>query len=85
LTKVTIYSADWCPFCVRAKRLLDNKGVKYEEVNVDQHPGAREEVTKRTGHKTIPQIFIGEEFIGGFSELSALEGRGELEAKLGLK
>lgn len=85
MASVIIYSADWCPFCVRAKRLLDGKGVTYKEINVDQNPGAREEITVKTGHKTVPVIFIGEEFIGGFSELSNLENRGELDAKLGLK
>lgn len=85
MNAVKIYSADWCPFCNRAKRLLDNKGVPYQEINVDQNPGTREEIMQKTGHKTIPQIFIGEEFIGGFSELSSLDSRGELDAKLGSK
>lgn len=82
MADVTVYSADWCPFCNRAKRLLDDKKIPYEEVNVDQKPGAREEITKKTGHKTIPQIFVKGEFIGGFSELSALNESGELDKRL---
>lgn len=82
MANIIVYSADWCPFCVRAKQLLESKGLKFEEVNVDQVPGAREEVVSKTGHKTIPQIFINDKFIGGFSELSSLESKGELDALL---
>ena len=82
MAKVTLYSADWCPFCVRAKRLLEGKNIPFTEINVDQHPGKREEMVAKTGHKTIPMIFINEQFIGGFSELSALEQKGELDALL---
>ncbi len=79
MSNVTVYSADWCPYCVRAKRLLENKGITYSEVNVDKEPGKREELVKKTGHKTIPMIFIDDQFIGGFSELSALDEKGELD------
>lgn len=82
MADVTLYSADWCPFCNRAKRLLESKNIAYEEINVDEKPGAREEITKQTGHKTIPQIFVKGEFIGGFVELSALEQSGELDKRL---
>lgn len=80
MAKVTIYSADWCPYCVRAKRLLDGKGITYEEINVDREPGKREELSRQTGHKTIPMIFINERFIGGYSELSAMDEKGELDS-----
>jgi glutaredoxin 3 len=82
MKSVKVYSADWCPYCVRAKRLLEEKSVPFQEINVDKEPGAREAITKQTGHKTIPQIFIGEKFIGGFSELSALNSSGELDRML---
>jgi glutaredoxin 3 len=79
---VTVYSADWCPYCTRAKSLLKDKGVPFTEINVDQHPGKREEITKKTGMKTIPQIFIGDHFVGGFTDLAALESKGELDTLL---
>lgn len=76
---VTIYSADWCPYCTRAKKLLDAKGILYNEINVDHVKGSREMIIAKTGMKTIPQIFIGDYFVGGFSELSALDARGEID------
>ncbi len=79
---VTIYSADWCPYCNRAKSLLKSKGVEFNEINVDKVPGSREKIVKQTGMRTIPQIFIGDHFVGGFSELSALESSGELDGLL---
>ncbi|MEK6556438.1 MAG: glutaredoxin 3 [Bdellovibrionota bacterium] len=82
MAKITLYSADWCPFCVRAKRLLEGKGVAFDEVNVDKQPGKREEMVAKTGYKTIPMIFINDKFIGGFSELSALEAKGELDSMI---
>jgi glutaredoxin 3 len=85
MSKVILYSADWCPFCVRAKRLLEEKKIDFKEVNVDEHPNLRQEITAKTGNKTIPQIFINDQFIGGFSELSALNERGELDQMLGIK
>ena len=83
MAKVTLYSADWCPFCIRAKKLLEEKKIPFEEINVDQHPGIREKIVKQTGHRTIPQIFINDEFIGGFSELSELNANGELDSLIG--
>ncbi|MCB0343066.1 MAG: glutaredoxin 3 [Pseudobdellovibrionaceae bacterium] len=82
MANVVIYSADWCPFCVRAKRLLEQKGVKYKEVNVDQHPGERQRIMTQTGMRTIPQIFINDEFIGGYTDLAAIDRTGELDKKL---
>lgn len=79
MKEALIYSADWCPYCNRAKRLLESKGVRYTEINVDQHPEKRSEIMNKTGMRTIPQIFIGDQFIGGFSELSALNTNGELD------
>lgn len=83
MAQIKLYSADWCPFCVRAKRLLEEKGIPFQEFNVDKSEGLREEITKKTGHKTIPQIFIDEEFIGGFTELSVLNENGELDKIFG--
>jgi glutaredoxin 3 len=83
MKEITIYSADWCPYCNRAKKLLEAKGLKYKEINVDQHPDMRTKIVEKTGMKTIPQIFIGDHFVGGYSELSALDAQGELEKLLG--
>ena len=82
MAKVVLYSADWCPFCVRAKRLLESKGISFEEINVDQHPGERQRIMEKTGMRTIPQIFINDEFIGGYTELAAIDSSGELDKKL---
>ena len=83
MANVKLYSADWCPFCIRAKKLLESKGIEFEEINVDETPGLREEIVQKTGHKTIPQIFINDEFIGGFTELSALNEKGDLDSLVG--
>lgn len=80
--RVVMYSSDWCPYCARARRLLDAKGVAYEEIDVDVTPGAREEMAARTGRDTIPQIFIGATHVGGSDELLALEADGRLDSLL---
>ena len=83
MATVKIYSADWCPFCIRAKKLLDEKNIPYEDFNVDETPGMREELVKKTNYKMVPQIFINDEFIGGFDELAALNEKGELDSLIG--
>jgi len=76
--KVEFYSADWCPFCMRAKALLDSRGIEYEEVNVDRIPGFREKLVEMTGRMTIPQIIIDGEPVGGYDDIAALDRAGEL-------
>ena len=80
--KIFVYGTDWCGYCSRARRLLDAKGVKYEEIDVDVVPGARAEMQARSGRSTIPQIFINAEAIGGADELHALDADGRLDALL---
>jgi glutaredoxin 3 len=80
--KVVMYGADWCGYCARARRLLDVKGVAYEEIDVDVTPGASEQMRARSGRTTIPQIFINDEPIGGSDELAALEADGRLDPLL---
>jgi glutaredoxin 3 len=83
MSKVTIYSSMFCPYCHRAKALLSHKGVAYDEIDVDTTPGARPEMTKRAhGGYTVPQIFIGGAHIGGCDELYALDSAGKLDALL---
>jgi glutaredoxin 3 len=75
---VLLYTTGWCPFCARAKALLERKGLEYREINVEDDPGQRAEMMKRSGRRTVPQIFIGEAHIGGFEELYALDQAGKL-------
>jgi glutaredoxin 3 len=80
--KVLMYSADWCGYCARARRLLDAKGIAYEEIDVDVVAGASQEMQARTGCTSIPQIFINGEHIGGSDELQALDADGRLDLLL---
>ena len=77
---VTIYTTTVCPYCVRAKQLLQRKNIEYVEVNLNTEPTeVREELMARTKHRTVPQIFINDQFIGGFDQLHALDRQGKLE------
>ncbi|TBU99326.1 glutaredoxin 3 [Stutzerimonas kirkiae] len=80
---VVIYSSAWCPFCIRAKALLDHKGVAYEEILVDGQPALRAEMVSKAGRTSVPQIWIGDRHIGGCDELHALERAGRLDELLG--
>jgi len=79
---VKVYLTRWCPFCIQARSLLDRKGVDYEAIDVDGDPATRTWLRDVTGQRTVPQIFIGEESIGGYTELATLEQQGALDAKL---
>ena len=80
---VTIYTTGFCPFCYHAKKLLDGKGVKYDEIDVNKTPGARQEMMLRaSGGHTVPQIFIGDRHVGGCDELYALEQQQQLDPLL---
>lgn len=82
MASVVIYSTTFCPYCVRAKMLLQRKGVAFEEVDVSGDADARQALVARTRQRTVPQIFINDEHIGGCDELYALERAGELDARL---
>jgi glutaredoxin 3 len=77
-----MYSTRMCPFCVMAKRLLAAKGVTFDEVRVDEDHARRDEMMRITGRRTVPQIFVGEQHVGGFDDLSALERAGKLDPLL---
>jgi glutaredoxin 3 len=79
---VIVYTTLFCPYCVMAKRLLNGKGVAFQEVRVDLDDSRRAEMMQRSGRRTVPQIFIGERHVGGFDDLAALERSGELNALL---
>ena len=79
MAHVKIYSSDYCPFCSRAKALLQQRGVtNYEEIVVDGKPDVRARMTELTGRTSVPQIFIGDLYVGGCDDLHALDGRGGL-------
>ncbi|UNM06535.1 MAG: glutaredoxin 3 [Holosporaceae bacterium] len=83
MKKVVIYTTDYCPFCTKAKRLLDMKGAKYEEIDVTHDAALREEMTKKAeGRRTVPQIFIDDVPVGGCDDLYALDEQGRLETLL---
>ena len=83
MPKVEIYSKMFCPYCVRAKRLLDQKGVSFEEYDITLGGPQREEMIQRArGRTTVPQIFIGDMHVGGSDELAALERAGKLDPLL---
>ena len=83
MKKVIIYSTTaYCPYCVRAKQLLDSKQVPYEELHVDENPKLREEMERKSSRRTVPQIFIGDRHVGGYDDLRVLQERGELDAWL---
>ncbi len=83
MAKVEIYTTALCPFCYRAKKLLDKKGVQYIEFDVSTDPEGRAKMRERSGGRhTVPQIFIDGQHVGGCDELYALEQRGALDAML---
>jgi glutaredoxin 3 len=78
-TIVEIYTTGYCSYCVRAKALLDTKGVSYVEIRVDDNPEKRQEMEQRSHRKTVPQIFINGQHIGGCDDLYALDAKGNLD------
>jgi glutaredoxin 3 len=83
MPKIVIYTTATCPYCMRAKALLTEKGARFEEIPVDFDPPKRAEMTARAGgSRTVPQIFIGDRHIGGCDDLYALEFAGELDPLL---
>ncbi|MDB4942402.1 MAG: grxC [Labilithrix sp.] len=77
-----MYTTTVCPYCIRAKTLLNGKGVPFEEINVSGDQETRDWLVKTTGRRTVPQIFINDEAIGGFDDMHALDRAGELDKKL---
>jgi len=86
MAEVELYTTMWCPYCSRARALLDRKGVTYTDIDIIEHPERRAEMLRRAGGRTsVPQVFIDGEHIGGSDELAALDRAGKLDAKLGGK
>jgi glutaredoxin 3 len=83
MPRVTMYCTAVCPYCVAAERLLRHKGVEIDKIRVDMEPSRRAEMMQRTGRRTVPQIYVGEQHVGGYDDLAALDHEGRLDALLG--
>lgn len=78
--EIVMYSTGWCPYCERARALLQRKGLPFREIKVDEDPAERQAMLARSGgRRTVPQIFIGEHHVGGFDELYSLDKAGGLD------
>ncbi len=82
MANVVMYTSASCPFCMNAERLLTNKGVAINKIRVDLEPEQRMAMMEKTGRRTVPQIYIDEQHIGGFDELRALDHAGGLDPLL---
>ncbi|AOW51245.1 TPA: glutaredoxin 3 [Legionella pneumophila subsp. pneumophila] len=82
MNEVILYTTGYCPYCIKAKELLDRKKVIYTEIRVDLKPELREEMIQKSGRRTVPQIFINGQAIGGCDDLYALEAQGTLNELL---
>ena len=80
--RVEMYTTSWCPYCERARTLLRGKGVAFEEISIEADPSQREVMIKRSGARSVPQIFINGTHIGGSDELHALDAAGGLDTLL---
>jgi glutaredoxin 3 len=85
MAKVEMYTTMWCPYCARARALLEHKGVAFTEIDLMEEPRRRDEMIRRAGGRTsVPQIFIDGEHIGGSDDLIALDRAGKLDPRLGI-
>jgi glutaredoxin 3 len=80
---VVMYVTGWCPYCARARKLLEQKSAAFEVIDVESAPEKRAEMQTRSGRRTVPQIFIGDTHVGGCDDLYALEDAGKLDGLLG--
>ncbi|WP_188636716.1 glutaredoxin 3 [Halopseudomonas pertucinogena] len=82
MTDITIYSSNYCPYCIRAKQLLGSKGLAFNEVVVDGQPDLRAEMARKAGRSSVPQIWINGTHVGGCDDLIALDRSGKLDTML---
>lgn len=80
---ITVYTTNACPYCSRAKALLQSRGLEFEEINLGRDPETRVELSRRTGMMTFPQILVGDTVVGGFDELAAADRSGRLAELVG--
>ncbi|MEJ2609472.1 MAG: glutaredoxin 3 [Candidatus Thiodiazotropha sp.] len=85
MPQVVMYSTAICPYCVRAKHLLDNKGITYNEIRIDHNRESMQEMMRRSNRHTVPQIFIDDFHVGGYDDLASLEISGRLNPLLGIE
>lgn len=79
---IVIYSTSWCGFCARARKLLKSKGASFQDIDIEESAASREEMERRSGRTSVPQIFIGERHVGGCDDLYALDAAGGLDPLL---
>ncbi len=79
---VTVYTGSFCGYCLRVLALLQRRGIEFTEINVEDHPGLRNELVARSGRQSLPQVYLGDRYLGGAAELTALEQNGELDRLL---
>lgn len=84
MPKVVVYTTTICPYCVRAKSLLERKGVTYEELHIEGNRQLMREMLERSQRRTVPQIFVDDHHVGGYDDLAELDSLGELDVLLGL-
>lgn len=82
MANVIVYSSAHCPYCVMAKQLLQRKGVAFEEIRVDLEPAKREEMMQKSKQRTVPQIFINDQAVGGYTDLLAIDRANKLDQML---
>ena len=80
--QVVMYSTRFCPYCMRARALLEGKGVSYTDIGVDGRPELRAQMIERSGRHTVPQIWIGEQHVGGYDDIALLDRQGRLDQLL---
>ena len=83
MKKVEIYTTGWCPYCTRARQLLERKQVSFELIDIDGSRELRQQMIARSGRTSVPQIFVGDTHVGGCDDLHALEAAGRLDPLLG--
>ena len=81
---IVVYSTERCSYCVMAKKLLESKGLTYREIDVSHDEALLQEMVERSGRRSVPEIFIDDDFIGGYDDLARLNATGELDRRLGL-
>jgi glutaredoxin 3 len=80
--RIEMYATSWCPYCERARALLRAKGAAFEEISIEEHPERRDEMIRRSGRRSVPQVFIDGQHIGGSDDLHALDAAGGLDPLL---
>src|SRR4051812_20504893 len=85
MANVEIYTKEWCPYCAKAKALLKSKSLSYREINITVDETLQQEMVTRSGRRTVPQIFLDGESLGGYDDLANLNATGELDRRLGIK